>query len=51
MDSVKLNMNIPITKAPNRFIDPNAPVAATAMPTTPVNVTITPTSTYVFRYE
>ena len=51
LDSVKLNMNIPITKAPNSFIDPNAPVAATAMPTTTVNVTITPTSTYVFRYE
>jgi hypothetical protein len=54
MEGVKLNMNIPITKAPNSFIDPHAVPA----PTPTVNATlaegefaITPTSTYVFRYE
>jgi hypothetical protein len=51
MEGVKLNMNIPITKAPSSFIDPHAPVAVTAIPTTPVNETVVPTSTYVFRYE
>lgn len=53
MEGVKLDMNIPITKAPNSFIDPKAPtpVAVTGAPTTSVNITVTPTSTYVFRYE